>query len=87
MERVDLYASEAERFVLHEKSLLPPLASLGGVGASAARSIVEARKDGLFTSIEDIKKRTGVSKTCIEALQAHGCLADMDASDQMELFM
>ena len=87
MERVDIYASEAERFVLHEKSLLPPLASLGGVGASAARSIVEARKDGLFTSIEDIKKRTGVSKTCIEALQAHGCLADMDASDQMELFM
>ena len=87
MERVDIYASEAERFVLHEKSLLPPLASLSGVGASAARSIVEARKDGLFTSIEDIKKRTGVSKTCIEALQAHGCLADMDASDQMELFM
>ena len=87
MERVDIYASEAERFVLHEKSLLPPLASLSGVGASAARSIVEARKDGLFTSIEDIKKRTGVSKTCIEALQAHGCLDDMDASDQMELFM
>ena len=87
MERVDIYASEAERFVLHEKSLLPPLASLSGVGASAARSIVEARKDGLFTSIEDIKKRTGVSKTCIEALQAHGCLTDMDASDQMELFM
>ena len=87
MEHVDLYASEAERFILHEKSLLPPLASLGGVGASAARSIVEARKDGIFTSIEDIKKRTGVSKTCIEALQAHGCLADMDASDQMELFM
>ena len=87
MEHVDLYASEAERFILHEKSLLPPLASLGGVGASAARSIVEARKDGRFTSIEDIKKRTGVSKTCIEALQAHGCLADMDASDQMELFM
>ena len=87
MEHVDLYASEAERFILHEKSLLPPLASLGGVGVSAARSIVEARKDGRFTSIEDIKKRTGVSKTCIEALQAHGCLADMDASDQMELFM
>ena len=87
MEHVDLYASEAERFILHEKSLLPPLASLGGVGISAARSIVEARKDGIFTSIEDIKKRTGVSKTCIEALQAHGCLADMDASDQMELFM
>ncbi len=87
MEHVDLYASESERFILHEKSLLPPLASLGGVGTSAARSIVEARKDGRFTSIEDIKKRTGVSKTCIEALQAHGCLADMDASDQMELFM
>ena len=87
MEHVDIYASEAERFVLHEKSLLPPLASLGGVGISAARSIVEARKDGLFTSIEDIKKRTGISKTCIEALQAHGCLADLDASDQMELFM
>ena len=87
MERVDIYRSNAEKFILHEKSLLPPLASLGGVGASAARSIVEARKDGVFTSIEDIKKRTGISKTCIDALQAHGCLSGFDESDQMELFM
>ena len=87
MEKVDLYKSKAEKFVIHEKSLLPPIASLSGVGASAARSVVEARKDGMFTSIEDIKKRTGISKTCIEILREHGCLEGMTESDQLELFM
>ena len=87
VERVDLYASQAEKFVILEKSLLPPLASLNGVGAAAAKSIVAARHEGEFTSIDDLKKRTGISKTCIEVLRGHGCLDGMTESDQMELFM
>ncbi|MBQ1920768.1 MAG: PolC-type DNA polymerase III, partial [Selenomonas sp.] len=48
-EKVDIYTSDAEKFVIHEKSLLPPLASLAGMGTKASQSIVEARKDGIFT--------------------------------------
>jgi hypothetical protein len=39
-----------------------------------------------FLSIENLKKRTGINKKSIEALQLHGCLDGMDESDQMTLF-
>jgi DNA polymerase-3 subunit alpha (Gram-positive type) len=83
---VDIYTSDAEKFIIHEKSLLPPLASLGGMGTKASQSIVEARKDGIFTSIEDLRRRTGISKTNIEILREHGCLDGMGESDQIALF-
>ena len=85
-ENVDIYTSDAEKFIIHEKSLLPPLASLGGMGTKASQSIVEARKDGIFTSIEDLRRRTGISKTNIEILRDHGCLDGMGESDQISLF-
>ena len=85
-EHVDLYTSSAEKFIIHETSLLPPIASLAGMGTKAAQSIVEARRDGIFTSVENLRTRTGISKTCIEILRDHGCLDGMSESDQLELF-
>ncbi|RGS74504.1 PolC-type DNA polymerase III [Mitsuokella sp. AF21-1AC] len=86
-EYVDLYRSDAEKFIILENSLLPPLASLSGMGTKAAQSIVEARKDGMFTSIEDLRRRSGISKTNIEILRQHGCLDGMSESDQIALFV
>ena len=86
VEHVDLYRSAAEDFIILEKSLLPPFTSLKGFGVVAAHSVIEARKDGRFTSIADFKKRTAVSKTNIELLREHGCLDGLNESDQMELF-
>ncbi len=86
VEYADIYRSEAEKFVILEDSLLPPLASLAGMSSSAAKGIVEARKDGAFTSVDDLRKRSGISKTNVEVLREHGCLEGMSESDQMELF-
>lgn len=86
-EYVDLYRSDAEKFIILENSLLPPLASLSGMGTKAAQSIVEARKDGMFTSIENLRRRSGISKTNIEILRQHGCLDGMSESDQIALFV
>ena len=86
VEHVDLYRSAAEDFIIREKSLLPPFTSLKGFGAVAAHSVIKARKDGRFTSIADFKKRTAVSKTNIDLLREHGCLNELNESDQMELF-
>lgn len=33
-----------------------------------------------------MKKRTGITKTSVEALRNHGCLDGMDESDQLSLF-
>lgn len=86
VEHVDLYKSDAERFIVLENSLLPPLASLDGVGQVAAKGIFEARKSGKFSSIEDLKNRAGINKTAVAALKEHGCLNGMDETDQMNLF-
>ncbi len=86
VERVDLYKSDAEKFIVLKNSLLPPLSSLKGVGIVAARQIAKMRKDGEFSSIKDMTRRTGINKTAVEALKIHGSLKGMDETDQISLF-
>ena len=85
-EKVDLYKSDAEKFIMLKNSLLPPLQSLVGVGETAAKNIVDARQKGKFTSIEDLRTRAGINKTSIAALQEHGCLNGLSESNQTSLF-
>lgn len=86
LEKVDLYASDADKFVIHNNALLPPLGALEGVGEAAARSIVEARAAGEFKSVQDLKTRTSISKTTVEVLREIGCLKGMPETAQIELF-
>lgn len=84
---VDLYKSDATRFLICDDGILPPFTALQGLGAAAAKSIVEARKNGgEFISIEDLKMKSGVSKAVIEILDGHGCLEGMAESSQLTLF-
>lgn len=83
---VDIYKSDAVKFLIVDNGLLPPLNSLQGLGESAAKSIVEARKDGEYLSVEDLRNRAKVSKTVIEILKNHGCLEGMPESNQLTLF-
>ena len=80
---VDLYESDATKFKITDKGLLPPLNALQGLGTAAATSIVEARQKGKFLSVDDIKIRAGVSKSVIEILDNHGCLQGMQQSNQV----
>lgn len=84
--KVDIYRSDAERFLLCEQGLLPPIGSLQGIGTAAAHNLVQARQDRPFSSIEDLRVRSRVSKTVIEILEKHGCLDGLPPTDQMLLF-
>lgn len=83
---VDLYHSDSDKFMLVNGKLLPPLKALQGVGENAAKSIVNTRKDGEFISIEDLRNRTKVTKTVIEALINHNCLEGVPETNQLSLF-
>ncbi|WP_018250156.1 PolC-type DNA polymerase III [Orenia marismortui] len=83
---VDIYKSKAREFQITEDGLLPPLISLQGLGQSAADNLVEARKDGEFTSIENLSNRAGLSKTVIEVMREHGCLEGLPETNQLSLF-
>jgi DNA polymerase-3 subunit alpha (Gram-positive type) len=83
---VDLYKSDAVKFLITEEGLLPPLNSLEGVGIQAAKTIAQERENGKFLSVEDFRNRTKVSKTVIEILKQYGCLTDLPESNQLSLF-
>ncbi|SDK46933.1 PolC-type DNA polymerase III [Natronincola ferrireducens] len=83
---VDLYKSDADKFIVADKKLLPPLKSLQGVGQNAARSIVSAREKSKFLSIEDLRLKTKVTKTVIETLINHGCIHDLPETNQLSFF-
>ncbi|WP_274377108.1 PolC-type DNA polymerase III [Desulfofalx alkaliphila] len=85
-QRVDLKRSHSTKFLIVGEELLPPLMALQGLGESAAKSIVKAREESPFTSIEDLRNRAKVSKTVIEIMENHGCLQGMDQTDQLSLF-
>jgi len=83
---VDLYKSDASKFQVTEEGILPPISALQGVGASAAQSIVAARNESPFISIDDLRERAKVSKTVIEILKNHGCLKGLPENNQLSLF-
>ena len=73
---IDLYKSDATRFVVDKenKALIPPFVALDGLGANVAMSVIEARKNGEFLSVEDIANRTQLNGTIIKNLQALGVI-------------
>ena len=74
---INLYESHSHRFLITDEGIRPPLNALQGVGINAAKSIVEARTQGEFISIEDLRERAKVTKTVIEALQQEGVLKNL----------
>ena len=85
-ERVNLYKSHSDVFLIGKEGIIPPLKCLDGVGDTAAKKIVEERNTAKFLSIEDLANRTRLSKTVLEALEEHGCLCDLPESNQISLF-
>lgn len=83
---VDLYASDATRFLIDGDSLIAPFNALPGLGTNAAISIVNARKEGEFLSKEDLLSRSRISKTILEYLEEQGALKGLPESNQLSLF-
>ena len=83
---MDLYKSHATKFIVEEDGIRPPLNSIPGLGTVAAEGIEEAKKDGKFMSIDDMKIRSKIGKSVVEMLEKVGCLKGMSQSNQMSLF-
>ena len=85
-QKVDLYKSSADQFIIEGNTLIPPFNAIPGLGTNAAKSIVAARAEGTFLSKEDLQQRGRVSKTIIEYMDDHGCLEGMPDANQLSLF-
>ena len=83
---VDIYKSEAKKFVIEDGKIRLPFCSLSGIGESAAESLAATGKKGEYMSVEDLIVKAKVTKAVVETLRECGALGDLPESAQMSLF-
>ena len=83
---VDLYKSDAKKFIVEDGKIRLPFMSLAGVGENAAKSLAEAKNAGKYISADDLRIRANVSKLVIETLENANVLADLPKSSQITFF-
>ncbi|MGI6485177.1 MAG: PolC-type DNA polymerase III [Tepidanaerobacteraceae bacterium] len=83
---IDLYKSDVKRFKITSEGILPPICTLPGLGSTAAHNISIEREKGKFSSIEDLRKRTRVTRNVIQILKDNGVLRGLQETDQLSLF-
>ena len=84
--KLDIYKAHATKFLLTDDGLMPPLCAVAGLGETVADTIVAAREDGEFFSIDDLKARTRVNKNVVQLLKDNGVLDGMPETEQLTLF-
>ena len=83
---VDLFKSDAMAFLPEDGKIRMPFNSLPGLGDTAAQKIVEVRNNNRIYSIEELRLKTGVSKTVIEIMRRNHVLDNLTETNQMTLF-
>lgn len=82
----DIQTSHATMYEIVDGKIRMPLSAVGGLGENAALSVVEARKDGPFATIEDVNLRTKLNNSNIQRLKEVGAFGDMWDTAQLSLF-
>lgn len=84
---IDLYESEATRFVKAGPGLIrPPLNAIPSISSAIAENIVRVRTEGPFKSRDELMRRAGIGQSAVETLAEAGCLNGLPESAQMDLF-
>ncbi|MEA4115215.1 PolC-type DNA polymerase III [Mycoplasma sp. 744] len=85
---ISLEKSLANDWIIDNKNkcLIPPFIAVTQLGQAAAESIVQARRESNFISIEDFKKRTKINSTLLKRLKDLGVFKNLDETNQMKLF-
>ena len=84
---VDLYKSDAKKFLIEDGKLRPPFVAISGLGESAAEDLVRGREGRQFLSVEEVAAACPkVSKTHIQMLKDGGAFGSMPETNQVSLF-
>ena len=84
---IDIYESDATKFLIKDGKLLPPFVAISGLGESAALDIVEGRKGNTFLSVEEVAAACPkVSKTHIQMLKDAGAFGSLPDTSQVTFF-
>ena len=82
---IDIYRAKARDCQIIDGKIMPGLSSVEGLGDKACEQVEEAASRGTFSSLDNFRDRTKVSKTSIDKLVELGILTDLPQSDQLTL--
>lgn len=82
---IDLYHSDAQRFLPEDGKIRMPFSTLPGLGEAAAEKIVQAREESPFSSKMDLSERAKVPKSIMELLETYGVLRGLSETDQVSM--
>lgn len=85
-ENIRFGKSHYNNFILSGSNLILPYKIIEGAGEKVTKKIYEQSLAEPFSSIEDLKKRTGASAAVIEELEAMGALEGLQKTDQFSFF-
>lgn len=80
---VDLEKSSDFEYLPENGKIRLPFSAFAGIGENAAASIISARNDEPFFSVEDLRTRAGLTKSVIEILRRNGALDNLNETDQL----
>ena len=84
---VDIYKSDAKKFLIEDGKIRPPFVSISGLGENAAEDLAKGREGKQFISIEEVAAACPkVSKTHIQMLKDAGAFGDLPDTSQVDLF-
>ena len=85
---IDLYRSDASKFLIEDGRLRPPFISVSGLGEAAAEDLARCGKSGKkYISVQDLGSDCPkVSQTHLDTLRSLGALGDLPDSNQINLF-
>ena len=83
---IDIFRADAKNFQIIDGKIMPSLMSIAGVAETAATGIVEACKQGGFTSKEDFRNRAKVTQNVVDTMYRLGLLGVLPESNQISLF-
>ncbi|MFV0425340.1 MAG: PolC-type DNA polymerase III, partial [Bacilli bacterium] len=83
---IDLEKSDASKFIVDGKALIPPFRAIDGLGINVAENLVEQRVEQEYRSIEDLQKRGKVNKTILTKLEILNVIDHLPEGDQLTLF-
>ncbi len=85
---IDLYKSDATKFVEEDGAIRPPLNAINGISEAVGQSIVDARiaNNGPFLSVEELMKRAKIGAAVIEKMKEYDILKGIPDTSQVSLF-
>ncbi|MBQ3902172.1 MAG: PolC-type DNA polymerase III, partial [Lachnospiraceae bacterium] len=83
---LDLYKSDAKRFVIEDDKLRPPFSTISGMGEQASVSLYEAAREKPFLSKEEIRTRGKAPQKAIDVMAKLHLIDDLPDSPQISLF-